>query len=82
MLSDALAVVRLRGAWFSPRARERVRFRGGGKDLFVRATILDRSGLSELPEGHRMRMQISQGQKGPEARSIEPLDYRLLCSGS
>jgi len=46
----------------------------GGKDVFVHATALDRSGLSELPEGQRVRMQISQGQKGPEARSIEILD--------
>ncbi|MGA7516111.1 MAG: cold-shock protein, partial [Pseudolabrys sp.] len=47
---------------------------GGGKDVFVHATTLDRSGLSELPEGQRVRMQISHGQKGPEARSIELLD--------
>ena len=46
----------------------------GGKDVFVHATTLDRGGLSELPEGQRVRMQISQGQKGPEARSIELLD--------
>ena len=46
----------------------------GGKDVFVNATTLDRSGLSELPEGQRVRMQISHGQKGPEARSIELLD--------
>jgi CspA family cold shock protein len=46
----------------------------GGKDVLVHATTLDRSGLSELPEGQRVRMQISQGQKGPEARSIELLD--------
>jgi CspA family cold shock protein len=46
----------------------------GGKDVFVHATTLDRSGMSELPEGQRVRMQISQGQKGPEARSIELLD--------
>jgi CspA family cold shock protein len=46
----------------------------GGKDVFVHATTLDRSGLSELTEGQRVRMQISQGQKGPEARSIELLD--------
>ena len=46
----------------------------GGKDVFVHATTLDRSGLSGLAEGQRVRMQISQGQKGPEARSIEPLD--------
>jgi CspA family cold shock protein len=46
----------------------------GGKDVFVHATTLDRSGLSELLEGQRVRMQIGQGQKGPEARSIEILD--------
>ena len=46
----------------------------GDKDVFVHATTLDRSGLSELPEGQRVRMQINQGQKGPEARSIELLD--------
>ena len=46
----------------------------GGKDVFVHVTTLDRSGLTELPEGKRVRMQISQGQKGPEARSIELLD--------
>jgi cold shock protein len=46
----------------------------GGKDVFVHATTLDRSGLRELPEDQRVRMQISQGQKGPEARSIELLD--------
>ena len=39
----------------------------GGKDVFVHATTLDRSGLSELPGGQRVRMQMSQGQKGPEA---------------
>ena len=61
--------------WFNPEkgfgfvAQDR-----GGKDVFVHATTLDRSGLNELAEGQRVRMQISQGQKGPEARSIELLD--------
>jgi CspA family cold shock protein len=44
---------------------------GGGKDVFVHATTLERSGLSKLTEGQRVRIQIGQGQKGPEARSIE-----------
>ena len=46
----------------------------GGKDVFVHATTLGRSGLNELAEGQRVRMQISQGQKGLEARSIELLE--------
>jgi cold shock protein len=45
----------------------------GGKDVFVHATTLGRSGC-ELAEGQRVRMQISLGQKGLEARSIEILD--------
>ena len=46
----------------------------GGKDVFVHAKTLARGGLSDLAEGQRVRMQIGQGQKGPEARSIELLD--------
>jgi cold shock CspA family protein len=30
--------------------------------------------LSDLAEGQRVRMQISHGQKGPVARSIELLE--------
>ena len=47
-----------------------VRPDGGGKTVFVHATTLERGGLSGLTEGQRVRMQISQGQKGLEARSI------------
>jgi CspA family cold shock protein len=47
---------------------------GGGKDVFIHATTLERGGLSALAEGQRVRMQIGQGQKGLEARSIELLD--------
>jgi CspA family cold shock protein len=47
---------------------------GGGKDVFVHATTLERDGLSGLAEGQRVRMKICQGEKGPEARSIGLLD--------
>jgi cold shock protein len=46
---------------------------GGGKDVFVHATTLERGGLVALKEGQRVKMQIAQGQKGFEARSIELL---------
>ncbi|MGA7450858.1 MAG: cold shock domain-containing protein [Rhodoplanes sp.] len=46
----------------------------GGKDVFVHATTLERGGLSGLAEGQRVWMQIGQGQKGPQARSIQLLD--------
>jgi CspA family cold shock protein len=47
---------------------------GGGKDVFVHVRTLERGGLSGLAEGQRVRMNVGQGQKGPEARSIELLE--------
>ncbi len=44
----------------------------GGKDVFVHASALRRAGLVELAEGQRVQIQITQGQKGPEAASIRP----------
>jgi cold shock CspA family protein len=46
----------------------------GGKYVFVHASALTRAGLSGLTEGQRVRMQVGQGQKGLEARSIELID--------
>ena len=42
----------------------------GGKDVFVHASALRRAGLVDLAEGQRVMIQITQGQKGPEAASI------------
>ncbi len=42
----------------------------GGKDVFIHASALRRAGLTELAEGQRVTIQITQGQKGPEAASI------------
>ncbi|MCW8085600.1 cold-shock protein [Roseococcus sp. MDT2-1-1] len=42
----------------------------GGKDVFVHATALERSGLRGLNEGQTVRMQVVQGRKGPEASTI------------
>jgi CspA family cold shock protein len=47
---------------------------GGGNDVFVHAKTLERAGLSVLRERQRVRMQVGQGKKGLEARSIEPLE--------
>ena len=42
----------------------------GGKDVFVHATALTRSGMSTLTAGQRVIISYVQGQKGPEARSL------------
>ena len=43
---------------------------GGGKDVFVHATVLERAGLATLNDGQSVRMGIVQGTKGPEAATI------------
>lgn len=46
----------------------------GQKDVFVSSRALEHSGLSDLPDGIRVRMKVVQGHKGPEARSVKLLD--------
>ncbi|GBQ17314.1 transcriptional regulator cold shock protein [Acetobacter cibinongensis NRIC 0482] len=45
---------------------------GGGKDIFVHASALERSGLSSLNEGQSTNVKVVQGQKGPEAAQVDP----------
>ncbi|MBI5162861.1 MAG: cold-shock protein [Magnetospirillum sp.] len=42
----------------------------GGKDVFVHVKALERSGLRALETGQRVRVTITQGQKGPQADSV------------
>lgn len=43
---------------------------GGGKDVFVHASALQRAGLTGLNEGQRVTVDIAEGRKGPEAVGI------------
>src|SRR5579864_8434555 len=43
---------------------------GGGKDVFVHASALQRAGLTNLAEGQRVIVDIAEGRKGPEAVGI------------
>jgi len=40
---------------------------GGGKDAFIHASVLERSGIDTLSEGQRVLIDIAEGRKGPEA---------------
>jgi cold shock protein len=42
----------------------------GGKDIFVHASALDRSGVMGLAEGQRVAVAVAEGQKGPDAVSL------------
>jgi cold shock protein len=43
---------------------------GGGKDAFVHASVLERSGIGSLNEGQRVVIDIAEGRKGPEAVKV------------
>ena len=42
----------------------------GGRDVFVHATALARSGLPLLSEGQTVLLRVVQGRKGPEAETL------------
>jgi len=42
----------------------------GGKDIFVHASALDRSGITGLAEGQRVAVDVTDGRKGPEAAGL------------
>jgi CspA family cold shock protein len=44
---------------------------GGGKDVFVHASALERAGITGLNEGQRVFVGVADGRKGPEAASIQ-----------
>jgi CspA family cold shock protein len=43
----------------------------GGRDVFVHATALVRSGLTVLDQGQSVRIKVVQGMKGREAATVE-----------
>ena len=43
---------------------------GGGKDVFVHISALDRSGIAALSEGQTVVVDIVEGRKGPEAARV------------
>ncbi len=43
----------------------------GGKDVFVHIKALERSGIKTLETGQRVRVVTTQGQKGPQADSVD-----------
>ncbi|HEY0835644.1 MAG TPA: cold shock domain-containing protein, partial [Azospirillum sp.] len=43
---------------------------GGGRDVFVHVSALERSGLGALSERQRVHITVRQGDKGPEAVSV------------
>lgn len=44
---------------------------GGGKDVFVHISALNRGGMSSLEPNQNVKMSVADGRRGPEAVSVE-----------
>ena len=44
---------------------------GGGKDVFVHASVLEQDGITGLDEGQRVFIGVAEGRRGPETASIQ-----------
>ena len=47
--------------------------REGGKDVFVHHSAINGSGRKSLTEGQAVTMEVTQGQKGPQAENVTPV---------
>ncbi|PAQ09801.1 cold-shock protein [Mesorhizobium temperatum] len=57
--------------WYNPdKGFGFIGLESGGKDVFVHASVLTRSGLTRLEEGQKVVVRYAKGQKGLEARGI------------
>jgi cold shock protein len=45
----------------------------GGKDLFVHHTAILGEGFKTLAEGQKVRFEIENGPKGPNAKNVEKI---------
>jgi len=46
---------------------------GGGEDVFVHVSVLERSGIEGLSEGQTVGLDVVEGRKGVEAARVRPI---------
>ena len=47
--------------------------RESGKDVFVHFSAINGNGRRSLQEGQQVTMEVTQGQKGPQAENVTPV---------
>jgi cold shock protein len=45
----------------------------GGKDAFVHHTAIEGTGFKTLSEGQRVTLEVTEGQKGPQAAHVKAI---------
>ena len=45
----------------------------GSKDVFVHFSAINGNGRKSLADGQRVTMEVTMGQKGPQAETVTPL---------
>ena len=45
----------------------------GGKDVFVHHSAIGGTGFKSLAEGAKVEFEVREGQKGPEAQNVVPV---------
>ncbi|HJP35935.1 MAG TPA: cold shock domain-containing protein [Gammaproteobacteria bacterium] len=58
--------------WFSDEKGYGFIEREGGKDVFVHHSAINGEGRKTLQEGQTVTMEVTQGQKGPQAENVSP----------
>ncbi|MES9868912.1 MAG: cold shock domain-containing protein [Sedimenticola sp.] len=59
--------------WFNDKKGYGFIEREGGKDVFVHHSAINGSGFKTLQEGQQVTMEVTDGQKGPQAENVTPL---------
>ena len=59
--------------WFNDRKGYGFIEREEGKDLFVHHTSIDMPGFKTLSEGDRVSFEVSESDRGPEAKDVKKL---------
>lgn len=45
----------------------------GGDDLFVHFSEIQSQGYKTLDEGQKVKFEVGEGRKGPQAQQVQPL---------
>ncbi|MEQ9449676.1 MAG: cold shock domain-containing protein [Rhodospirillaceae bacterium] len=59
--------------WFNDEKGYGFIARESGKDVFVHHSAINGSGRKTLVEGQQVTMEVTQGEKGPQAANVTPV---------